>query len=64
MSYLSIAPRRARRPREEAGGGVKVTPPPASDGTLSNLPATPVDLRRTDARILRRHIDNQMLIWV
>ncbi|RMX74707.1 hypothetical protein D0869_12329 [Hortaea werneckii] len=58
----SFAPRCARRPREEAGGGVTVTPAPASDGTLSNLPATLADLHRTDVRILRRHIDNQMMI--
>lgn len=41
-----------------------MTPPPASDGTLSNLPATLAGLHRTDVRILRQHIDNQMLIWV
>ena len=57
-------PRRVRGPREEAGRGVTVAPPPASDGTLSNLPAAPADLRRIDELISRRHIDNQMRIWV
>lgn len=60
----SSGPRRARGPREEAGRGVTVAPPPASDGTLSNLPAALADLRRIDELISRRHIDNQMRIWV
>ena len=60
----SSGPRCARGPREEAGRGVTVAPPPASDGTLSNLPADLANLRRNDVLILRRHIDNKMRIWV